>query len=73
LAADLALGAELADIICAELLTPPPNRFIVYEDASFRQKILDVSEADAETIVSIVNSELDENMELLILRQIFWR
>jgi len=41
---------QLADIICAELLTPPPNRFIGYDDAAFRQKILDVSEAKAETI-----------------------
>ena len=43
---------QLADIICAELLTPPPNRFIGYENAPFRQKILDVSEAEAETMVS---------------------
>ena len=41
---------QLAAIICAELLTPPPNRFIGYDDAAFRQKILDVSEAKAETI-----------------------
>jgi len=33
---------QLADIICAELLTPPPNRFIGYGDAPFRQKILDI-------------------------------
>ena len=33
---------QFADIICAELLTPQPNRFIGYEDASLRQKILDV-------------------------------
>jgi hypothetical protein len=42
---------QLAAIICAELLTPPPNRFIGYDDAAFRQKILDVSEAKAETMV----------------------
>ena len=42
---------QFANIICAELLTPQPNRFIGYEDASFRQKILDVSEAEAETMV----------------------
>jgi len=43
---------QFADIICAKLLTPPPNRFIGYENAPFRQKILDVSEAEAETMVS---------------------
>src|SRR5215469_2815706 len=42
---------QLADIICAELLTPPPNRFIGYGDAPFRQKILDIPEAEAETMV----------------------
>ena len=42
---------QLADIICAELLTPPPNRFIGYGDAALRQKILDISEAKAETMV----------------------
>jgi hypothetical protein len=42
---------QFANIICAELLTPQPNRFIGYEDASFRQKILDVSEAEAETMI----------------------
>ena len=42
---------QLAAIICAELLTPPPNRFIGYDDAAFRQKILDISEAKAETMV----------------------
>ena len=34
-----------------ELLTPQPNGFIGYEDAAFRQKILDVSEAETETMV----------------------
>src|SRR5262249_22204340 len=42
---------ELADIICAELLTPPPNRFIGHGDAPFRQKILDIPEAEAKTMV----------------------
>ena len=42
---------QLADIICAELLTPPPDRFIGYGDAPFRQKILDIPEAEAETMV----------------------
>jgi hypothetical protein len=42
---------QLADIICAELLTQQPDGFIGYEDAAFRQKILDVSEAEAETMV----------------------
>ena len=42
---------QFANIICAELLTPQPNRFIGYEDASLRQKILDVSEAEAETMI----------------------
>ena len=42
---------QFPDIICAELLTPQPNGFIRYEDASFRQKILDVSEAETETMV----------------------
>ena len=50
--AELALSSlQLANIVGAELLTPPPDRFIGYEDASFRQKILDVSKADAETMV----------------------
>ena len=42
---------QFADIICAKLLTPPSNGFIGYENAPFRQKILDVSEAEAETMV----------------------
>src|SRR5215469_5404781 len=42
---------QLADIICAELLTPSPNRFIGYGDAPFRQKILDIPKAEAETMV----------------------
>ena len=42
---------QLADIICAKLLTPQPDGFVRDEDASFRQKILDVSEAEAETMV----------------------
>jgi hypothetical protein len=42
---------QLADIIWAELLTPQPNRFIRYGDASFRQEILDIPEAEAETMV----------------------
>ena len=36
---------QLADIVCAELLTPQPNRFIGYVDSAFRQKVLDVSKA----------------------------
>jgi hypothetical protein len=31
---------QFADINCAQLLTPQPNRFIGHEDAAFRQKIL---------------------------------
>jgi hypothetical protein len=42
---------QLANVVGTELLTPPPDRFIRYEDASFREKILYVSEADAETMV----------------------
>ena len=42
---------QFAGIICAKLLTPQPNGFIGYEDAAFRQKILDVSEAETETMV----------------------
>ena len=42
---------QLADIICGELLTPQPNRFIGYGDAPFGQKILDIPEAEAETMV----------------------
>jgi hypothetical protein len=42
---------QFADILCAKLLTPQPNGFIGYEDATFRQKILDVSEAQTETMV----------------------
>ena len=42
---------QFPDILCAKLLTPQPNGFIGYEDAAFRQKILDVSEAQAETMV----------------------
>jgi hypothetical protein len=42
---------QLADIVCTELLTPPPNRFLGYENAPFRQKILDIPEAEAETMV----------------------
>src|SRR3974377_1232647 len=50
--AELALSSlQFADIIRAELLTPQPNGFIGYEDAAFRQKILDVSEAETETMV----------------------
>ena len=41
----------LADIIGAELLTPPPNRFLGYDAAAFRQKIRDVSQAKAQTLV----------------------
>jgi hypothetical protein len=33
---------QFADIICAELLTPQPNRFTGYEDAASCQKIFDV-------------------------------
>ena len=42
---------QFANIICAELLTPHPDGFVSYEDAAFRQKILDVSQAEAETMV----------------------
>ena len=42
---------QLADIICAELLTPPPNRFIGYEDAPFGQKIFNVTEAQTEAMI----------------------
>ena len=33
---------QFANIICAELLTPQPNRFTGYEDAASCQKIFDV-------------------------------
>jgi len=42
---------QFANTVCAKLLTPQPDRFIRYDDAALRQKILDVSEAEAETMV----------------------
>jgi hypothetical protein len=39
----------LADLVGTELLTPPPHRFLGYENAPLRQKILDIPEAEAET------------------------
>jgi hypothetical protein len=45
---ELALSSlQLADIICAELLTPQPDGFVRYDNAAFRQKIFDISEAEA--------------------------
>ena len=50
---ELALSSlQFANIICAELLTPQPDCFVRYHDAAFRQKILDISEGEAETMVS---------------------
>src|SRR5215469_14067377 len=36
---------QLVDIICAELLAPQPDGFVGYDNAAFRQKIFDISEA----------------------------
>jgi len=42
---------QFAGIVGTELLTPQPNRFIRDDDSPFGQKILDISEAQEETMV----------------------
>ena len=43
---------RLSGIARTELLTPDPNRFIGDDDSAFGEKILDISEAQAEAMVS---------------------
>jgi hypothetical protein len=42
---------QLSSIVRTELLTPVPNGFIGDDDSAFGEKILDISEAEAETMV----------------------
>jgi hypothetical protein len=42
---------QFSGIVGTEFLTPQPNRLIRDEDSSFGQKILDISEAQTETMV----------------------
>ena len=42
---------QLSGIVGTEFLTPQPNRLIRDDDSSFGQKILDISEAQAEAMV----------------------
>jgi hypothetical protein len=43
---------QFSGIVRTELLTPEPNRFIRDDDSAFGQKILDISEAQAESMVN---------------------
>jgi hypothetical protein len=43
---------QFSDIVGTELLTPQPNRFLRDDDSSFGQKILDISEAQTETMLT---------------------
>jgi hypothetical protein len=43
---------QFSGIVRTELLTPESNRFIRDDDSAFGEKILDISEAQAETMVS---------------------
>src|SRR6516225_7425125 len=42
---------QFSGIVGTEFLTPQPNRLIRDDDSSFGQKILDISEAQVETMV----------------------
>ena len=43
---------QFSGIVRTELPTPDSNRFIRNDDSPFREKILDISEAQAETMVN---------------------
>ena len=43
---------QFSDIVRTELPTPDSNRFIRDDDSPFGEKILDISEAQAETMVN---------------------
>jgi hypothetical protein len=43
---------QFSGIVRTELLTPESNRFIRDDDSAFGEKILDISEAQAETMVN---------------------
>jgi hypothetical protein len=43
---------QFSSIVRTELLTPVPNRFIRDDDSPFGEKILDISGAQAETMVT---------------------
>jgi hypothetical protein len=43
---------QVSIIVRTQLLTPMPNRFIRDDDSTLGEKILDISEAQAETMVS---------------------
>ena len=43
---------QFSGIVRTELLTPESNRFIRNDDSAFGEKILDISEAEAETMVN---------------------
>jgi hypothetical protein len=43
---------QISGIARTELLTPDSNRFIRDDDSAFGEKILDISEAQAETMVN---------------------
>src|SRR5438552_7159316 len=43
---------QFSGIVGTELLTPESNRFIRDDDSAFGEKILDISEAQAETMVN---------------------
>jgi hypothetical protein len=44
---------QFSGIVTTELLTPESNRFIRDDDSAFGEKVLDVAEAQAETIVNL--------------------
>jgi hypothetical protein len=43
---------QFSGVVRTELLTPESNRFIRDDDSAFGEKILDISEAEAETMVN---------------------
>ena len=43
---------QFSSIVRTELLTPVPNRFVRDNDSAFGEKILDMAEAQAETMVN---------------------
>src|SRR5579864_1907645 len=43
---------QFSGIVRTELLTPEPNRFIRDDDSAFGEKVLDISEAQAESMVN---------------------
>src|SRR5215475_3108576 len=46
------LSLQFPSIVRTELLTPLPDRFIGYDDSAFGEEILDISDAQAEAMVS---------------------